>query len=220
VGVVGGGIPIPSPAPILQGIDGLRQLTQNNPNAAAGFNNGSQASRLVNRYLNQNLAQNIRQSPHDALTNTVNRLGRTDQVRNLLQQYPNLRNALQFSDRDNDGFPDDSDGDNWVDDLTVDFGQLTPDDEGIVIGALPMDTKFVPVSWRGLKLFKGRCKITDPNLNDANQPQQEVKVECDASKPVEITSPEPNRPKLKLLGAFKERVPQSVQQGQKSGSRD
>jgi hypothetical protein len=63
-------------------------------------------------------------------------------------------------------------------------------------------------------LFKGRCKITDNNPNDANQPQQEVKVECDASNPVQITSPEPNRPKLKLLGAFKERVPRSVQQGQ------
>ena len=214
-GCGGGGRPRPSPGPTtFQGTDGLRRFTQNNPNAAAGFNNGSQASRLVNRYLNQDLAQNIRQSPYDALTTAVNRLGRTDQLRNILQQYPNLRNALQFSDRDNDGFPDDSDRDNWADDLTVDFDVLSPDDEGIIIGTLPMDKKFVPVSWRGLKLFKGRCKITDPNLNDANQPQQEVKVECDASKPVEITSPEPNRPKLKLLGAFKERVPRSVQQGQ------
>ncbi|MFZ8853923.1 MAG: hypothetical protein ACO2PL_17750 [Armatimonadota bacterium] len=198
-----------------QGTNGLRQLTQNNPNAAAGVNNGSQAARLVNRYLNQNLAQNIRQSPYDALTNAVNRFGRVDQIRNLLQQRPTLRNALQFRDVDNDGLPDDTDNDNWVDELTVNFDQLTPEDEGIIIGALPVDTKFVPVSWRqGLKLFKGRCKITDPNPNDANQPQQEVKVECDASNPVQITSPEPNRPKLKLLGAFKERVPKSVQQGQ------
>ena len=216
-GCGGGGRPRPSPGPTtFQGTDGLRRFTQNNPNAAAGFNNGSQASRLVNRYLNQDLAQNIRQSPYDALTTAVNRLGRTDQLRNLLQQRPNLLNALRFSDRDNNGLPDDSDGDNWADDLTVDFGQLTPDDEGFIIGALPMDKKFVPVSWRqGLKLFKGRCKITDPNPNDANQPQQEVKVECEATNPVEITSPEPNRPKLKLIGAFKERVPKSVQQGQK-----
>jgi len=211
----GGGRPTPRPT-TFQGAEGLRQLAQRNSNAAASINNGSQASRLLSRYLNQNLAQNIRQSPHDALTNTLNRLGRTDQLRNLLQQRPNLLNALRFSDRDNNGLPDDSDGDNWADDLTVDFGQLTPDDEGFIIGALPMDKKFVPVSWRqGLKLFKGRCKITDPNPNDANQPQQEVKVECEATNPVEITSPEPNRPKLKLIGAFKERVPKSVQQGQK-----
>jgi len=212
----GGGRPTPPSRPTtFQGTNGLRQLTQNNPNAAAGVNNGSQASRLVNRYLNQNLIQDIRQSPHDALTNTVNHLGRVDQIRNLLQQRPTLRNALQFRDADNNGLPDDTDNDNWADDLTVNFDQLTPEDEGILIGALPVDTKFVPVSWRqGLKLFKGRCRITDPNPNDANQPQQEVKVECDASNPVQITSPEPNRPKLKLLGAFKERVPQSVQQGQ------
>jgi hypothetical protein len=75
----GGGRPTPPSGPTtFQGTNGLRQLTQNNPNAAAGVNNGSQASRLVNRYLNQNLAQNIRQSPHDALTNTVNHLGRVD----------------------------------------------------------------------------------------------------------------------------------------------
>jgi hypothetical protein len=211
----GGGVgPLPSLTKLI-GVDGLRQLTQNNPNAAAGVNNGSQATRLVNRYLNQNLAQNIRQSPHDALTNTVNHLGRVDQLRNLLQQRPTLRKALQFRDADNNGLPDDTDNDNWADDLTVDFDQLTPDDELILIGALPVDTKFVPVSWRqGLKLLKGRCKITDNNPNDANQPQQEVQVESDAKNPVQITSPEPNRPKLKLLGAFKERVPKSVQQGQ------
>jgi hypothetical protein len=210
----GGGGLLPSLTKLI-GVDGLRQLTQNNPNAAAGVNNGSQATRLVNRYLNQNLAQNIRQSPHDALTNTVNHLGRVDQLRNLLQQRPTLRKALQFRDADNNGLPDDTDNDNWADDLTVDFDQLTPDDELILIGALPVDTKFVPVSWRqGLKLLKGRCKITDNNPNDANQPQQEVQVESDAKNPVQITSPEPNRPKLKLLGAFKERVPKSVQQGQ------
>jgi hypothetical protein len=211
----GGGRPTPPSGPTtFQGTNGLRQFTQNNPNAAAGVNNGSQAARLVNRYLNQNLAQNIRQSPHDALTNMVNHLGRVDQLSNLLQQRPDVRNALEFP-VDNQGRPADSDRDGWVDELTVNFDQLTPDDERIIIGALPVDTKFVPVSWRqGLKLFKGRCKITDNNPNDANQPQQEVKVECDASNPVQITSPEPNRPKLKLLGAFKERVPRSVQQGQ------
>ncbi|MFA0733545.1 MAG: hypothetical protein OGMRLDGQ_000045 [Candidatus Fervidibacter sp.] len=209
----GGGGLLPSLTNLI-GVDGLRQLTQNNPNAAAGVNNGSQASRLVNRYLNQNLAQNIRQSPHDALTNMVNRLGRVDELSNLLRQRPDLGKALKFP-VDNQGRPADSDRDGWVDELTVDFDQLTPDDERTIIDALPVDTKFVPVSWRqGLKLFKGRCKITDNNPNDANQTQQEVKVECDAKNPVQITSPEPNRPKFKLLGAFKERVPKSVQQGQ------
>jgi hypothetical protein len=209
----GGGGLLPSLTKLI-GVDGLRQLTQNNPNAAAGVNNGSQATRLVNRYLNQNLAQDIRKSPHDALTNMVNNLGRVDQLSNLLKQRPDLHNALRFP-VDNQGRPADSDRDGWVDELTVDFDQLTPEDEGILINAPPVGTKFVPVSWRqGLKLFKGRCKITDNNPNDANQPQQEVKVECDAKNPVQITSPEPNRPKFKLLGAFKERVPKSVQQGQ------
>jgi len=198
-----------------QGREGLNQFTRANSNAAAQFNNASQASRLTNRYLNQNIASNVRQSPQDALTNTVNHLGRVDQLRNLLRQHPNLLNALQFRDTNNDGLPDDTDNDNIADDLTVDFDLLTPDDEGIVIGALPIDTKFVPVSWRrGLKLFKGRCKITDSNPNDANQPQQEVKVECDKSNPVQVTSPEPNRPKLKLLGTFKERIPKDIPQGQ------
>jgi hypothetical protein len=141
----------------------------------------------------------------------VNRLGRVDELSNLLRQRPDLNNALKFP-VDNQGRPADSDRDGWVDELTVDFDRLTPEQERII---LPIDTKFVPVSWRqGLKLFKGRCKITDNNPNDANQPQQEVKVECDPSNPVQITSPEPNRPKFKLLGAFKERVPRSVQQGQ------
>jgi hypothetical protein len=212
-GVAGGGGGGSGQKPTtFQGREGLNQFTQANPNAAAQFNNASQASRLTNRYLNQDIASNVRQSPQDTLTNTVNHLGRVDQLRNLLRQHPNLRNALQFRDTNNDGLPDDTDNDNIADDLTVDFDRLTPEDEGIVIGALPIDTKFVPVSWRqGLKLFKGRCKITDPNPNDANQPQQEVKVECDKSDPVQVTSPEPNRPKLKLLGTFKERIPNTPQ---------
>lgn len=178
---------------ILNGVNGIRQLANQNPRLAAQINNVGQLQDLIRDFTTRPINQRNQgrpTTPQEAVFNVANALSDEDTVNIIRQRYPNALTLGDFgTEIDFDNVPSDLDW--WLSGI-LDESDLTSRQ------ARP-------------KLFKGKMRVRT-TATTANT--KEVEVTCPQEEPLEVTPTVSGGSKLKLIGGLKAKIPTNVQPNQ------
>jgi hypothetical protein len=183
---------------ILQGANGVRAFSDRDPRAGSLLNNVGQMQNLLRDYSGRPLNPGSRErriTPQESLVNTANALTNNNAVNKIRQRYPNSQTFLR----------DTPNG------LAIDFDN-TPPELDWWLGGLIDESEIDLVSRQPRpKLFRGKMEVRTTSTSGDTK---EVEVTCPQNEPMEIRSPNPNGPQLKLIGNLKAQLPQNAPKGQ------
>jgi hypothetical protein len=183
---------------ILQGANGVRAFSNRDPRAGSLLNNVGQMQNLLRDYSGRPLNPGSRErriTPQESLVNTANALTNNNAVNKIRQRYPNSQTFLR----------DTPNG------LAIDFDN-TPPELDWWLGGLIDESEIDLVSRQPRpKLFRGKMEVRTTSTSGDTK---EVEVTCPQNEPMEIRSPNPNGPQLKLIGNLKAQLPQNAPKGQ------
>jgi hypothetical protein len=183
---------------IIQGANGVRALSGRDPRAGSLLNNAGQMQELFRDYSADPLNPGSRErriTPQESLVNTANALTNNNAVNQIRQRYPNSQTFLR----------DTPNG------LAIDFDN-TPPELDWWLGGLIDESEIDLVSRQPRpKLFRGKMEVRTTSTSGDTK---EVEVTCPQNEPMEIRSPNPNGPQLKLIGNLKAQLPQNAPKGQ------
>jgi hypothetical protein len=183
---------------ILQGANGVRAFSDRDPRAGSLLNNVGQMQNLLRDYSARPLNPGSRErriTPQESLVNTANALTNNNAVNKIRQRYPNSQTFLR----------DTPNG------LAIDFDN-TPPELDWWLGGLIDESEIDLVSRQPRpKLFRGKMEVRTTSTSGDTK---EVEVTCPQNEPMEIRSPNPNGPQLKLIGNLKAQLPQNAPKGQ------
>ncbi len=183
---------------ILQGSNGIRNFSNQNPRVGSLLNNAGQMQDLLRDYNARPLNPGSRErriTPQESMLNIANALTNPNALNKIRQRYPQSQTFLRETPNG----------------LVIDFDD-TPSDLDWWLSGL-IDEGDIPLVSRQPrpKLFKGKMEVRTTSTSGGTK---EVEVSCPESEPMEVKPPSPEGPKLKLAGSFKARIPQNVVKGQ------
>lgn len=183
---------------ILQGSNGIRNFSSQNPRAGSQLNNAGQMQDLLRDYNARPLNPGSRErriTPQESMLNIANALTNPNALNEIRQRYPQFQSFLRETPNG----------------LVIDFDDTPSELDWWLSGLIDEDEIGLVSRQPRPKLFKGKMEVRTTSTSGGTK---EVEVSCPESEPMEVEPPSPEGPKLKFVGSFKARVPQNAVKGQ------